>query len=79
MVANWHFNYEPAAAAGAVHPPIATSTNAPSASATPPPASPKVASATLTNAATAQTNAAAQTDPPLKSALISPIPKLSPH
>ncbi len=39
MVADWHFNYEPANATIPVHPPIAPATNAPAASAnaTPPP------------------------------------------
>jgi len=48
MVANWHFNYEPAGATVPVHPPIAPATNTPSAS---PPMTP------------ASTNAPAETEP----------------
>jgi peptidoglycan/xylan/chitin deacetylase (PgdA/CDA1 family) len=42
MVANWHFNYEPAAGATAPHAPIAPATNAPAAMTPPPAALPAV-------------------------------------
>jgi peptidoglycan/xylan/chitin deacetylase (PgdA/CDA1 family) len=68
MVANWHFNYAPNAAALGTHPPIAPATNSPSAS-TKAPAS---LSTTITSAST---NAPAATDPePLeKSAVGTPL------
>ena len=56
MVASWHFNYEPAAA-GAVHPPIATATNAPPVAV--PVTAPKIVAAT-------NAPAAVQPDPPAK-------------
>jgi peptidoglycan/xylan/chitin deacetylase (PgdA/CDA1 family) len=74
MVANWHFNYEPDPATdAAVHPPIPTITNSPSAStkapAIPSPSpAPVVPASTITN-----TPAATEPEPLEKSAVGTPI------
>jgi peptidoglycan/xylan/chitin deacetylase (PgdA/CDA1 family) len=51
MVANWHFNYVPAGAVAPTHPPIATTTNAAPAAATPTPSSSETPMSAGTNAA----------------------------
>ena len=64
MVANWHFNYEPAGGAIAPHAPIAPATNPPSATTTAPNPSSK-------STASAATNAPVATEPePLEKAAV---------
>jgi len=64
MVANWHFNYVPAAGATPTHAPIAGGTNAVSAATNAPASTPEPPSLLTNNASATNTPAAVRNEPP---------------
>jgi peptidoglycan/xylan/chitin deacetylase (PgdA/CDA1 family) len=76
MVANWHFNYAPAAASTPVHPPIATTTNTAAASMPPAPSSSETPLSAGTNAAS-NVSASAPASPEPAPKIAAPAPTQS--